>query len=689
MNEIGRGFLSQQSKKTVWPAIVLILISVFFWIARTYWLGAPYNSNGFGSPGNALYALVLLFFVLVLAASLGYKFLHLFPGNDWTSFEVLSFSLSFGLGIFAYSIFGMGLAGLLQPIHFIFLLIIICLITRNEISFWVNQFISSITNGCIFLQESSFSRKFLFGIGSLIFFLTLLQTLTPPFNYDGLMYHLQGPRLFLETGRISPIFNNWLTFYPSTSEMINLFGIGFGSDIFARLIHFSSLILILLSTYAIAQRILPKTGGGLAIAILTGIPVLFLWGSQANNDLMLVLYQFQAVFLFLLWKQKNKNGLLILSGVMQGLALGSKYLAFSGLAILGLTIWINCWDNLQKKFYFKKAFYSSSIFVVTALIIASPWYLKNLFWTGNSLYPFYLPNKYVDPIQLSLWTNYMGSYGANKGWVDYVLLPIRLFIQPGIFSTWFGVIDIPNPIFVFSVFYPFAIRNFSQEKKKDIHLLAFITLLQFIVWAAGSQQTRFLFSIYPGLSILSCCFLLWMGEKLRFGHKIVYFLVACNLFVSLVIISASSLVVNPYRFLSGGETKREFLGRMVSDYPAMEFIQTKLPIASRVLMLWDGQSYYCDARCVPDLFQSQWTALFMKNPSVSTMKNELVSMSISHLMVNQSDTGFFLAHDPDKQHQKSLNFLLNDFAPKCTKMIFQDDFVEIFDLSFDLTTCVD
>jgi 4-amino-4-deoxy-L-arabinose transferase-like glycosyltransferase len=679
--------LKQQSQISYWFSPILILISIFFWVARTFWIGLPYNTDGFGAPGNAIYAIVLVLLVLLLAAGLGSKILRLISGFNWTNTEFFCLSITFGLGFLAYLIFGLGLIGLLQPIHFLCLVIIIVIAIRNEFTFIVDRFTQLAGNISIEWHKAGFGKRILVIIGSCIFLLTLLQSLTPPFNYDALMYHLQGPRLFLEAGRIMPIFENWLTFYPFTGEMINLFGLAFGSDIFARLIHFSSLILTTASTYSLAARLLPRNGGALSVAIFTGIPVLFLWGSQANNDLTLVLYQFLAVFLFLLWIQKRQTGLLVLSGIMLGLALGSKYLAFSGLAILGMAIIIYYWDNSSKKLDLSKSFRDCAILCGTAILVASPWYLKNYLWTGNPIFPFYLPNQFVDPVQLSLWTGYMGRYGTGKQWFDYLLLPVNLFLRTGTFSTWFGVIDIPSPLFVLVFLYPFTIRKFSNENKKALHFLAFITFMQFIVWAAGSQQTRFLFPIYPGLSILACCFLLWLCEKKPYGQKIVFSLNAIFLLISLIIVSAAFSSVNPIKLLTERETNKEFLGRTLSDYPAMQFIQSRLPEESRVLMLWDGQSYYCDARCIPDLFQSQWTAFYKENPTVSSMHDQLASKKITHLMINQSDTSFFAAHDVESQNTQALHFLTTDFAPKCTETVFQENSVTIFELSTNLATC--
>jgi hypothetical protein len=50
----------------------------------------------------------------------------------------------------------------------------------------------------------------------LIFCITLSQALTPTWDYDALMYHLQGPRIFLDTGKILPLPDVWQANGPFT-----------------------------------------------------------------------------------------------------------------------------------------------------------------------------------------------------------------------------------------------------------------------------------------------------------------------------------------------------------------------------------------------------------------------------------------------------------------------------------------
>jgi hypothetical protein len=469
--------------------------------------------------------------------------------------------------------------------------------------------------------------------------------------------------------------------------MVNLLGLALGSDIFARLIHFSTLVLILLITFAMAKRVIPHSDGFLVLAILFGVPVLFLWGSQANNDLTLVLFQLLAVFLLLIWIEKQQTGYLVLAGILQGLALGSKYLAFSGFVIIILIILLSNWHPIRKPINILNRFRQAFLFGGIALLVASPWYIKNILWTGNPIYPFFFQNNYIDPLQIDIWSTYMNSYGTGRSWLDYLTLPINLYAKPGTFSTWFGAIDIPSPLFAMSIFYPLAIRHYTQPKRRIIHLLAVVTFIQFIIWAVGSQQTRFLFLIYPGLSVLACSFLIWFRERLHYGKKIVFGISAILMLISLTIISAASIQVNPFKLFFGEESKQQFLSRMVSDYDGMQFIQSELPSNAKVMLLWDGQGYYCDSRCVPDLFQSQWTVLYQEYSTISAMRDVLFTRQITHLMINQSDTEFFLSHDPTNQHRSALTFLTDEFVPLCTKTVYKDKMVSIFELEYQNPNC--
>lgn len=192
---------------------------------------------------DAVFAISLTGVVLFLAAGLGQLIIKPFKIEDWTFIERAVIGLPLGLAVIGYAEFFMGLLGCLKPIHHIALLIIVAIIAFKRCAGFLTEGISTVKQLPIKWWKFSFIKKSFFLIGFLALLLAFLQTLTPPYDYDGLMYHLQGPRLFLDAGRIYPIPENWFTFYPATWEMVYMLGMGLGSDIFARLIHFSTLSL--------------------------------------------------------------------------------------------------------------------------------------------------------------------------------------------------------------------------------------------------------------------------------------------------------------------------------------------------------------------------------------------------------------------------------------------------------------
>ncbi len=487
--------------------------------------------------------------------------------------------------------------------------------------------------------------------------------------------------MFLEAGRIIPIPENWFTYYPFTWEMIYLLGMGLGSDIFARLIHFSTLILLLLATYAFGRRFLPKPGGWLAAAILLGIPILPLWGNAAYTDIAWALFQFLAIALFLIWVKDRNPWLLGLSGVMQGLALGSKYLALSGAGILLIFVfWFSARDKDKWKGW-KQVLRNIVVFGLAAFVVALPWYLKNFLWTGNPVFPLYLPQNIIDPAQLKIWMDYVNSFGTGKNWYDYILLPINIFLQHDKFGTFMGSMEMPNPLFLLAFVYPFIRRNIDEVFRKSLDKLAAITGILFIVWSLGSQQIRFLLPLFPGLclitgSVLKAGIDLFKSERL--GQVIPLGLVGGMVFATLIFMGLYFNLVRPEKGLFGLESKSGFLQRMVRDYTGIKFSNTNLPENSKMMLLWDGRGYYCDDKCLPDVDQSRWTALVEASPDVRSISHYLQLRNITHLFLSNEDASFFiLKHDETGVNREALDFLIKEFVPKCAEMVHEDGWSQV------------
>jgi hypothetical protein len=119
----------------------------------------------------------------------------------------------------------------------------------------------------------------------------------------------------------------------------------------------------------------------------------------------------------------------------------------------------------------------------------------------------------------------------------------------------------------------------------------------------------------------------------------------------------------------------------VSDYAAMEFIQSHLPPDAKVYMLWDARSYHCDSRCFPDWQKKQWVELTSSNSSPTAVASKLREMNVSHLLLSSEDVDYAVMHDPTGLHLQALQFLLDDFKPACAREIYQDEWTMLYELT--------
>ncbi len=680
-----------KSKLYIISAIILILIFSGLFINIQHISAAPHLDDlDSGSLLDALYAILLASLVLFLAAGLGGLLIKPFKLTNWSFAERTILGLPLGLAAIGYGEFFLGIIGWLQPLHqLLFLLVIAGIAFKDSIRF-LSAGWAAIKSFKHTWTAFSWLKKLFFVVGLAALLLALLQTFTPPFDYDGLMYHLQGPRLFLEAGRIIPIPENWLTFFPSTWEMVYMLGMGLGSDVFAKLIHFSTLLLLILATYVFGKRFLSEKGGWLSSAMMVGMPMMLIWGGFAYIDMAWSLFQFLAIGLFLIWIKDRNGKYLVLSGIMQGLGLGVKYIALYGAAIIVLfVLWLS-WKETKPKFDFKQTVTNLLTFGLPALIIALPWYAKNAIWTGNPFFPFFIQSEIINPEEMKIWFDYRASFGVGTRWYDYFLLPFNIYLNFYKFSSFVVFGDYPNPSFLLALIYP-LIRKKIQGNRQPLDFLFIFTSIQFVIWATGSQQNRYLMPIFPTLSILAGSVIISLMDhkwRINWGRVIAIGLVGGMTISSLALMVRFMSIIRPNEYLFGDTSKSEFLAAYVKDYRAIEYINGNLPEDALVFMPWDGRGYYCDGKCYPDTGQSAWAALVQKTENIDNVSSWLRVKGMTHILISWDDVYFFVyEHDPSGVHDQALSFFLDDYAPKCAELVYEDDWTQLYELHLDDVSC--
>ena len=168
----------------------------------------------------------------------------------------------------------------------------------------------------------------------------VVMSMVPPVSRDALVHHLAVPKLYLNHGGIYEIPFMDFSYYPMNLDLLYMIPLYFGNDIVPKLIHF----LFALLTAWLIFGYLKKRGrsclwpGGCAFFSFntcnSEIVHKCLRGSWSD-----LFFTLASLLLMMKWPENDfRYKYLIYSGIMCGLALGTKYNSLVTFALLTLFI---------------------------------------------------------------------------------------------------------------------------------------------------------------------------------------------------------------------------------------------------------------------------------------------------------------------------------------------------------------
>ncbi|MCB8980928.1 MAG: glycosyltransferase family 39 protein [Ardenticatenaceae bacterium] len=519
--------------------------------------------------------------------------------------------------------------------------------------------------------------------------LALVIALLPPTDWDGLFYHLKGPKLYLAAGRIIGGIDIPHLSFPALFEMLFTLAMGLRGDITAKLLHFSFIPWLMALVYLISNKFFATEGtegkenssfssvpsvanrknGWTAVLILISMPMVLNLGAQAYNDLPLAFYQVAALVAILRWRQHEQTGWRVLSGLFAGLAMGLKYTSFvTPLLLAGTVVWHYCRHEKQTNpqspstpplrlcaFALKKAFKPLAVLTLATTLIALPWYLKNWAFTGNPVYPFVFGGQFWDDFRAAA---YAGT-GTGLGFNPLALLRLPHDLILGLNDA--SQDGQPGPLFL--IFLPAVLVYMFTKWKKDggverpFNLLLIFVLAQYIFWvigvifSAGLWQSRLLLPAFVALSPV----IAWIFDDLaRWDHP----QFSLRRFVRLVIILALAFnlvgqLLNwlpgvPLTYVEGSASRDEILTHWLgSHYTAMQGINEQTPADAVVLFLYEPRSYYCDRDCRPDSILDTLAHLEYLHNDANGIAQAWQNDGISHVLLFETGYEFIRERQMD------------------------------------------
>lgn len=519
----------------------------------------------------------------------------------------------------------------------------------------------------------------------------------PPVSRDALIHHLAIPKLYLKHGGIYEIPEAQWSYYPMNLDLLYLIPLYFGNDIIPKYIHFAFALLTALLLFRYLKNRLDRVYALLGVIVFLSLPIVVKLSITAYVDLGLTFFSFAALLYFLKWiNHEYKLKFLLISAFCCGLGLGTKY---NGLVVLFLltlfTIFIYVRNSAAIAKKQLKAMGLGIVFMLTAIMVFSPWAIRNYIWTNNPIYPLYdswFNGQKAEHVEIPAGDSSDGAAegsnalaGKSKGkwghfavrkfvfkekWWEIILIPIRIFFQ--------GRDDHPkyfdgrlNPVLFFLPVFAFLrIRKDSPEIRTEKKVLtAFPILLILYAFAQTDMRIRYISPALPPLVVLAVFGLKDLIDLIR-NHpsdrfrkivlSAVYLGVSIFLYLNAVYIMDQFRHVAPLNFITGRVGRDAYIEQYRPEYAAIQFTNKQVSDNGIILGVFLGnRSYYSNRQMLFD-YNHFLLATIRRDLSAEAVAENLRIAGITHLIVRYDLFNQWVEHHFNQNQKGTCARLFND-----------------------------
>lgn len=528
--------------------------------------------------------IALLVIVGLIAYGLGARLLRWMRVECDDGAEQVAFAAALGLGTIAYAVFGLGIAGVLRLPMFIALLAVALALGWRDIF----QLLGLLRR----LHRPRNLVSLALGAAlAVLLLLALVGMRTPPAvqEWDSLSYHLAVPKRYLQEARIFFIPYDHHSNFPFTMEMLYTLGLSLSSDYLAKGFHLLAGVICVVAMFGFARRFLPKLprAGLVAGALFASVPLVVWEAGTAYIDLGLTLFTLLAVYGVVVWWYDRRSRWLVISGIMAGLAAGVKMTGLGTLLVLELIVAFGC----IRRERVGPAMRFLGAFAVPALLVAAPWYIKTLLWTGNPVYPFFYEifgGVNWSQEQADAYREAQRQFGCGHGLLAFVLLPFNLTFTPGKFF------DVPLPRShigpAFLAFVPLlALR---RPLARGLGILLAFAAGSTVIWFVLSQQSRYFIPVLAVLSICAAVGALQLSVHSTRTSRLVGATLALAVVPLLVLNVFIRQFVVPVAL--GIQSRDHFLTLALPGYQVLQYANEMLPRHAKIALYGYPFGYYLD-----------------------------------------------------------------------------------------------
>ena len=512
----------------------------------------------------------------------------------------------------------------------------------------------------------------------------LLMCSVPPVSRDALTHHLAVPKLYVEQGGIDELPNIIFSYYPQILDLIYCIPLMFKNDIAPKYIHFFFALLTAFFIYQYIKKRIGPLHAFISTLFFLSLPVIIKLSITVYIDLGLIFFSFASLLFLLKWREENFHiKWLILSAIFCGLALSTKYNGLITLFLLTLFTPLVYLHNNEKKnntnFY---SFVYGVIFFLIAILIFSPWMIKNYVWTKNPVYPLY--DSFFNKSESTVLKPKLNHFQIRKyvykesGW-EIAATPIRIFFQgkennPKYFD---GIL---NPLLFFlPVLGLICIKNRQVQYtfgKKLLFLFSFFYIMA--AFFQNDMRIRYIGPAIPPLIILSAYGLQnisQLAKKSLILSIIIYSLLLVFFSQNFIYLYKKFQQISPIEYISNKISRDDYIKKYWPEYSALQFANSNLKEDSKLLAFFLGNRRYYSNHDID--FKTEYYKEIIKNST--TAKEVLLKIKkqkYTNLIVNVDFTNKWI----DTNFIDKEKTLIQTFFNTYTYQLFEKDGFRIYQL---------
>lgn len=480
-----------------------------------------------------------------------------------------------------------------------------------------------------------------------------LGAMLPSVDFDVKEYHLQGPKEWFMNGAIEMLPHNVYTSFPFLTEMFHLLGMELSSDWYlgalaGKLVLMTFAPLTGLAVFAAADRLFDRRAAWAAMLIHLSTPWTYRISiiAYAEGGLTFFLMATTLAVIVRVQNQQNNSGpaldeeaekapsgtgrLTTLTGLLAGSAMACKYPGLLSVVFpAAFVLLLFEWRSQNTAPLARRAVKTLLVFGLACGVTIGPWLLKNLYETGNPVYP--LMNSLLHGID---WTPTLEANWKHAHSPDHYQ-PFDLlvkFYDVTLKSDWLSPL-----MFTLA---PLAFLT-GRNRRFIIGLWLYVGFLFLSWWVLTHRLDRFWIPLIPIVAVLGGAGVWWTTHQL-WRYAAGTFVALCVLF-NLGFITTVNCGLNTWL---GDLTEVRDNSEFTSE-PVAYLNRMRLPTDAKVLFVGEAQVF--DVR-VPLVYNTvfdisifeQWCSANepdvpvaeQKMKSTEEIRKRLKDEGITHILVN-------------------------------------------------------